>query len=75
MFLYLFYFFVFYLLFRLVVNFIIPVVRTTHRIRKGFQAMKDQMAQGPGAAQQPGAEQKPDKGKNVVGDYIDFEEV
>ena len=76
MFLYLFYFFVFYLLFRLVVNFIIPVVRATYRIRKGFQAVKEQMNQAGGAQQQADAAEKPVEGKgNSVGEYIDFEEV
>ena len=81
MFLYLFYFFVFYLLFRLVVNFIIPLVRTFYRVRQGFKAVKEQMNQAApdqaqaGGTSQPGAAagQGPNKGK--VGEYIDFEEV
>jgi len=72
MLLFLFYFFLAYMAYRLVFDFLLPIYRTTKQVRRGFQNMQDQMngqnnhqANGQ-TAKQPG---KP------VGDYIDFEEV
>ena len=64
--------FIFYILYKFIFEFVIPIYRTTKQVRRGFQNMQDQMngqnnhqANGQ-TAKQPG---KP------VGDYIDFEEV
>ena len=69
------YAFLAYLLFKLIFDFIIPVVRTTRRVRKGFREMNERMNQyGPGAAREPDLQvQKPRE--DPGGDYIDFEEV
>ena len=67
--------FVLYLAFKLVFNVIVPVVRTTQRVRKGFREMQERMnAQSPGQqAAQPQSRHfnDPDQSK----DYIEFEEV
>jgi hypothetical protein len=77
-----FYGFLFYLLYRLVVNFIIPIYRTTRQVKRSFREMHEQMNQhqrqyqGNGAethTQQESTSKKPDS--DQVGEYIDFEEV
>jgi len=74
---FLFYAFLAYLLFRLVFNFVIPIYRTTKRVKKTFRKMKEQMNhQGNGYATQPQPEKKAASNKkSTLGDYIDFEEV
>jgi len=82
----LFYILVAYLLYRLVFGFIIPVVRTTRRVKKSFRQMQEQMnahqQQGnpyEGAYGQKqknaaaGSTAKATKGDDE--DYIEFEEV
>ena len=76
---FLFYAFLIYLAYKLVFDFIIPVYRTTRKIKKGFREMQEQMNAGM-QGRQPG---EPVQGKTVQqkpsaatqGDYIDFEEV
>lgn len=76
---FLFYAFLIYLAYKLVFDFIIPVYRTTRKIKKGFREMQEQMNAGM-QGQQPG---QPVNGKTTSktstpaaqGDYIDFEEV
>lgn len=76
---FLFYCFIAYLLFRLIFNFIIPVYRTTRRMKKSFREMNERMRQaGDAYNQQQGthASQAQEKKDNSqVGDYIDFEEI
>lgn len=63
-----------YFLYKLVFQFIIPVVRTTRRVKRGFREMREKMEQhgaAYGQQQQPG----PEKKKDIPGDYIEFEEV
>ena len=75
---FLFYVFLLYLAFRLVFDFIIPVVRTTRRIRKGFREMHDRMNQNTEQYHQQDNYTKQDQSNNnkgSVGEYIDFEEV
>jgi len=72
---FLFLLFVLYLGYRLVFDFIIPIYRTTTRIKKGFREMHERMNQHPGQ-QDTGSEQNANgNSKNKVGDYIDFEEI
>ena len=74
---------VFYLLYRFVFNFIVPVARTTRHVRQQFRNMQDaqesmrqqqgfgqQQAQGRPQPSQQRTAQKPESG-----DYIDFEEI
>ena len=80
----LFYAFLVYLLYRLVFGFIIPVVRTTRRVKKSFRDMNDRMNgqyspqagtafNGFGPQQQTATTAK--TGKSDDEDYIEFEEV
>jgi len=61
----------FYFLFRFITGFLIPVVRTTLQLRKGFKAMQEQQEAAAAASDvTPKRPAKPDDG-----DYLDFEEV
>lgn len=69
--------FVGYLLFRLVFDFIIPIYRTTKKVKESFQEMKQKMnEQTNGNPSQTSSHTNSDKKKKQpLGDYIDFEEV
>lgn len=56
-------------------HFIIPVYKTTRRIRKGFRQMQEQMRQNAGQYQQTNATSNAGGNKAGAGEYIDFEEV
>ena len=67
-----------YLLYRFIVGFIIPVVRTTSHVKKQFNSMKEQMetqqaGQQNGRSSVNGVDQKPKY--DVEGEYIKFEEI
>ncbi|HEU4470175.1 MAG TPA: hypothetical protein VFR58_03750 [Flavisolibacter sp.] len=75
---FLFYAFLIYLAYKLVFDFIIPVYRTTRKVKRGFREMQERMQQH--SQQQYGSQrqQAPQPGpspKSAGGDYIDFEEV
>ena len=72
---YLFYFFLAYLLYRLVFNFIIPIYRTTRQVKKGFREMHERMNGRPQNNTQQNASAPKGSDKPKVGEYIDFEEV
>lgn len=73
---FLFYAFLVYMLYKLVFDFIIPVYRTTKRVKKGFREMNERMQQHTEAfTQQTRPAAKPQKEQARPGDYIDFEEV
>ena len=69
---------VFYFIYRLVFDFIIPVYKTTRQVRRGFRDMQDRMndyQRQQGAPNQPqGSDPNKDK-KPKVGEYIEFEEL
>ncbi|HEY4110491.1 DUF4834 family protein [Puia sp.] len=76
---------VFYLLYRFVFNFLVPVARTTRHVRQQFRNMNDMQEtmrqqqargenQGPPQQAQSASRQRSDQ-KPSVGDYIDFEEI
>ena len=65
---FLFYFFLFYLGYRLLFNFIIPVIRTTLKVRKGFRDIRKE------ATKNETENERKDK-KVDKEDYIDFEEI
>jgi hypothetical protein len=69
----LFYGFLIYLLYQLVFNFIVPVYRTTRRMKKGFQKMQEQMNEQ--HKQQNSAQPPEEKSSQKLGEYIDFEEI
>jgi len=63
-----------YLAYKLVFDFIVPVYRTTKRVRQQFQDIKNRMEEQSQSSSQDNSsnsEQKPEK----VGEYIDFEEI
>ena len=75
---FLFYTFLFYVLFKLVVNFIIPVYRTTKQVKKSFRDMQERMQeqqQQHSAPYQQQSHSSDTKKREPLGDYIDFEEV
>jgi hypothetical protein len=62
-----------YVLYQFIFNLVIPVYRTTRKIKKGFREMNTHMNQqqqqsSPSSSQGPISKAK-------AGDYIDFEEV
>jgi hypothetical protein len=73
--------FVFYLAYRLIFDFIIPVYRTTSRIKKGFRQMNEQMNQHTQQYNQSNQHNQSSQpfnqsaNKGNAGDYIDFEEI
>lgn len=74
---FLFFAFLFYVLFKLVFDFVLPVYRTTRRVRKSFRDMQQKMQeQQAGNGSYPHSQNgKAAKDKEPLGDYIDFEEV
>ena len=62
---------VFYLLYRFVFNFIVPVARTTRHVRQQFRNMQEQQG---GQQARPAEPQRPAQ-KPSAGEYIDFEEI
>jgi hypothetical protein len=79
MILFLFYFFLAYLAYRLIFNFILPIYRTTKQVKQGFNAMKEQMngQTRPNGTSYDSQNQEEQKKPNLdnVGEYIDFEDV
>ena len=73
---FLFFAFLAYLLFRVVFDFVIPIYRTTKKVKRTFREMNERMNQqnNMASARRPEAEPSANK-KTPVGDYIDFEEV
>lgn len=74
----LFLFVVFYLLYRFVFNFLVPVLRTTRQVRQQFRNMRDGMGDQQQAQPQEAASRPNERHSSTRGpaeDYIDFEEV
>ena len=73
-----FYAFLLYLAYKLVFGLIIPVYRTTRKVKRGFREMQEKMQQqqqqAGGYNSQP-ADNTTSNKTSQVGDYIDFEEV
>jgi len=68
--------FLIYVIYKVVFDLIVPVYKTTQKIKKGFRDMHDQMKNQENQQQpsQSSASAKP-PAKEKAGDYIDFEEV
>jgi len=65
-----------YLGYRFIFNFVLPILRTTHQVRKQFQQMRDTGAQGPGPGPSKNAQATEKRShKPPAEDYIDFEEI
>ena len=56
-------------------DFIIPVYRTTRRVKKGFREMQEKMQQHAGQYNEANTPKQNSTGNSVAGDYIEFEEV
>jgi hypothetical protein len=70
---FIFFAFLLYLGYKLVFDLILPVYRTTKKVKRGFREMQERMQ---GQANQTSAQDNPATPKqNTGGDYIDFEEV
>ena len=68
---------VFYLLYRFVFNFLLPVVRATRQVRQQFRNMQGGMGEQPGEPAS-GAAKPTERHSSPHGpkeDYIDFEEI
>jgi hypothetical protein len=72
---FLFFAFICYLGYRLVFDFIIPVYRTTRRVRKSFREMHERMNEHSGHYQNENAANQDQDKQGGVGEYIDFEEI
>jgi len=72
------YIFLIYLAYQFIFNFLVPVYKTTQRLKKGFREMHEHMNDSANGKQNSTAQQTQsagDPGKKTVGDYIDFEEI
>lgn len=72
---FLFYAFLFYLAWKLVFNLVIPVYRTTKKVKRGFREMQQKMEEAQKQQQQQSRPQPIQEKKPIDGDYIEFEEV
>ncbi|HWJ90619.1 MAG TPA: hypothetical protein VNR87_05885 [Flavisolibacter sp.] len=73
---FLFYAFLFYLAYKLVFDFALPLFRTTRRIKKSFREMNQRMQQHTEQFEKNSAAGAKTQGtKAGGGDYIDFEEI
>lgn len=72
-----FYAFLIYLAYRLIFHFIIPVYKTSKRMKKQFREMNSRMQDHINQQQsyQQTTTPKPENRKQQAGDYIDFEDV
>ena len=67
---------VFYLLYRFVFNFLVPVVKTTRHVRQQFRNMQGATGeQGPRQPQPNNWQERHSSPKGPAEDYIEFEEV
>jgi hypothetical protein len=64
----------FYILYKLVFDFVVPVYKTTILVKSQFKNMHDQREKQANDFQQPANPPK-EKKNSTVGEYIDFEEV
>lgn len=67
----------FYIAYRFIFNFVVPVVRTTLQLRKQARKFQDQVRQRAPQPEEPvnATNNSRKNASNAKGDYIDFEEV
>lgn len=66
----------FYVVYKLVFDFIVPVYKTTTHVKQQFRNMHDNMQQQANTPpKQQNPEPKKEKANTAIGEYIDFEEV
>ena len=67
---------VFYLLYRFVFNFLVPVVKTTRHVRQQFRNMQNAAGEQPEQQSQPKSwQERRSSPKGPAEDYIEFEDV
>ena len=70
------YIFLIYLVYQFVFKFLVPVYKTTQKLRHGFHEMNDRMNSAAGQSQNAQqARPNNDIPKEKVGEYIDFEDI
>jgi hypothetical protein len=72
------YFFLIYLGYQFIFNFVIPIFKTTQQVKKGVREMNEHMNEFAKAQRNSSSPQtkSPDKtSKEPTGDYLDFEEI
>ena len=70
------YFFLIYLGYQFIFNFLIPVFKATQQVKKGVRQMNDRMNEFAKAQRNSSSPQTKDKSsKEPTDDYIDFEEI
>jgi hypothetical protein len=70
------YFFLIYLGYQFIFNFLIPIFKTTQQVKRGVREMNDRMNEFAKAQQNSPQTKSPDNSsKEPTGDYIDFEEI
>ena len=72
---FIFFAFLLYLAYKLVFDLILPVYRTTKKVKRGFREMQERMQEQQGQRPSQSAQNEPPPKASQVGDYIDFEEV
>lgn len=74
---FLFFLFIGYVLYKLVFGFVIPIYKTTRRVKESFRNMQQKMQeqQSGMTGQQPSQHNTAKTTHPPAGDYIDFEEV
>jgi hypothetical protein len=74
---FLFFVFLFYVLFKLVFDFVIPIYKTTRKVKQSFRDMHQKMQeqQNTDPSYRPSANGNTKSQQEPLGDYIDFEEV
>lgn len=66
----------FYIAYRFIFNFVVPVVRTTLQLRKQAKKFQDQVRQNTSRQEEPVKKSTANPNKpSAKGDYIDFEEL
>lgn len=66
----------FYVVYKLVFDFVVPVYKTTTHVKQQFRNMHDNVQQhANNSAKQQTRESKKEKVNTAIGEYIDFEEV
>ena len=63
-----------FILYNLIFKFIIPIYRTTTRLKRGFREMQEKI-NAQYNAQNPNQQNPREQQKTTKGDYIDFEEI
>ncbi len=66
---------VFYLLYRFVFNFLVPIARTTRHVRQQFRNMQDAAGDQSRPQPQPSRQERHSTTKGAAEDYIEFEEI